>query len=73
MSVRIHEARKDDFACAVEFDELLAMLFDEGIAERVFGRADGNDFAAKAEDGGIGENAKIAESGTAVRAELRRG
>ena len=64
----IDEAGKDDSAGAIDFGDLLTMLLDPGIAESIFGRADGDDFAADAEDGGVFENAEFFEIGTAARA-----
>ena len=44
--MRIYESGQNYFAGAVNFDDFLAVLLQPGIAQRVFGLAGGNDFAA---------------------------
>lgn len=72
MSVGIHKAGKDHFSCAVDFDNVLAILFQPGVAERGFGGADRNKFTAKAEDSAIFDDAEFFEAGPAARATLIR-
>jgi hypothetical protein len=59
-------------AGTVDFGDSLAVLFEPGIAEGVFGLANGDDFAAQAEDGGVFEEAEFGECRTATGARLRR-
>jgi hypothetical protein len=51
--MRIDEAGKDDLAGTVDFDYFLTILLEPGIAESVFGLANGDDLAAQREDGSI--------------------
>jgi hypothetical protein len=55
--MRINESRDDNVTGAIDLGDLLAMLFDPGIAESGFGRADGDDLASDREDGCVFENA----------------
>ena len=66
----IDEAGQNDFAGAVDLDDFLAILLQPGIAQGVFGRADGNDLPAEAEDSAIFDDAEFFEVGTAARAGL---
>lgn len=64
----IDEAGKHDFAGAVDLGDLLAMFFDPGIAESVFGGTDGDDLAAEAENGSVFNDAEFLQCGAAARA-----
>lgn len=67
MRVGIDEAGKDDFSLAVNFGDLFAAFLEPGVFQRVFGSADRDNLAAKAKDGGVFEDAKIAEGRAASR------
>jgi hypothetical protein len=45
VGVRIDESGNDDLLFAIDLDDFLAVLFEPGIAEGIFGRADGDYFA----------------------------
>ena len=70
MGVRIDEAREDDFARAVDLENFLAIFLQPGITQSVFGRADGNNLTAEAQDSAIFDDAELLEVGTAARAGL---
>ena len=46
----IDEAGEDDFAGAIDFSDAPAVLFQPGIAESVFGGADGHNSATEAQN-----------------------
>src|ERR1700683_3136805 len=48
MRVRIDEPGQNDFARAIDLDNLLMILFQPGIAQGIFGCANGNDLSAEA-------------------------
>ena len=73
MSVRIDEAGKDYFARAIDLGDFLAILLEPGIAQGVFGRADGNDLPAEAQDRAIFDDAEFFEVGAAARARIADG
>ena len=64
----IDEAGEHDTAGAVDFGYFLAILLEPGIAEGIFGLADGDDLAAETKDGGVFDDAEIGESGAAAGA-----
>src|SRR5208282_6291429 len=67
MGVRIDESRKHDFADAVDFANLFAILLYPGVVERVFGLANGNDLAAHAEDRAVFDQAEATEVASTAR------
>ena len=70
MGVGVDKARQHDFAGAVYLHDFLAILFQPGIAQGVFGGANGDYLSAEAEDGGVLNDAEFFESGTTARAEI---
>ena len=66
----IHEAGQDDFTGAVDLSDFLAVLLQPGIAQGVFGGADGNDLSAEAEDRAVFDDAEFVEVGTTAGAGL---
>src|SRR5450631_1983464 len=58
MGVGIDEARQDDFAGAVNFYDVLAVLRQPGIAQSVFAPSGGNNFAPDAQHSAIFNDAE---------------
>ena len=65
--MRIDKAGEHDFVLAVDLNNFLAIFLQPGIAQCIFGRADGDDFPADAENRGIFDDTEI------VRGQRRAG
>jgi hypothetical protein len=61
MRVRIHETREDNFALAIDLSNSPAILLEPGIAHGIFRFADRSDLSAKAQDGGVFDDAEVFE------------
>src|SRR5271156_4530253 len=67
MSMRIDEARQDHAPTAINLDDLLAILLQPWIAQRVFRCPDRNDLPAQTEDGRVMNNSKLGKGSAASR------
>ena len=72
MGVRIHKAGRDNFPGAIDFGNLLTILFQPGVAEGVFGRAYRNNLAANTEHGAVCDDSEFPELLPATRARFVR-
>src|SRR5713101_7039269 len=61
MSVGIDEPGQNNLTLTVNLDDSLAILLEPGIAQRVFGVADGNNLPADTKDGSVFYDAEFAE------------
>ena len=69
----IDESGQDNLAGAIDFDNLLAMLLDPGIAQGVFGLAGRNNLSTQAQHSAVLYDAKVAEPGSSPRTGLAGG
>src|ERR1019366_5208168 len=67
----IDKAGQDHAALTVDFDGLLTILLEPRIAKSVFGDADRDDLAAKAEHGSVFDDAEFGKGSAASRAVYR--
>ena len=64
----IDKARQHHAPATVDFDDLLAILLQPGIAQSVFRGADRNDLASQAEHGSVFDDAEFGKGSAASRA-----
>jgi hypothetical protein len=62
----IDKSGEDDFSRAIDLGDFFTILLQPGIAERVFGSANGNDFPAEAQDSAVFDDAELSEVRTAA-------
>jgi hypothetical protein len=65
--MRINKTRQNDFARAIDLENFLAILLQPGIAQGLFGRADGNDLPPQAQNSAVLDDAELPKVGTAAR------
>jgi hypothetical protein len=58
---------QNDLSRAIDLGNVLAILLQPGIAQRVFGRAHGNDLSAETQHRAVFDDAEFFEVGTAAR------
>jgi len=61
--MRVDKAGQNNLSLTVDLDDFLAILLEPGIAEGVFGPADGNDLATLAEHGSVFEDGEVLQIG----------